>query len=253
MTQPPDHHVPQQPTGSGWQAPQQPAPTGSSQGHYSAPSGPGPYPSQGQYPYPPLGTPGYAAPYAPRSRRPVPAGNKGPIILLTCGILTLVLAGLLGISAVVSLVRLSASLQPLQGGQPSSVTLEASESYGIYGDGSFALVAQCSVQGPDGKDVRLTSAASSNVEVDDHTLMATFTTEEAGTYIVECSEAYPTYGSQRIYVGYAASLQGIGTSVVSMLGGFFFGFIGLCLAIGGGIWWGVRSSARKRQQPPPLP
>ena len=251
MTQPPDHQAPQQPTASGWQAPPQPAPTVAPQGPYPPPSGPGPCPPQGQYPSPPPAAPSSAAPYAPLPKRPVPAGSKGPIVLLTCGILAAVLAGMLGVGALFSLARISSSFQALQGGQPSSVTLEANESYGIYGDGSFALLAQCSVQGPDGEDVTLTSTASSNVDVDDHRLMETFRTEEAGTYTVECSEAYPTSSTQIIYVSYAASVQGIMGSVVGMLAGFFLGLIGLCLAVGGGIWWAVRSSARKRERQSP--
>ncbi|MBO3725419.1 hypothetical protein J5X07_10365 [Actinomyces bowdenii] len=202
-----------------------------------------PYGPQAPYPY----GPGVAAP-----RRPVPQGNIGPIILLVSGILTIVLAGALLAGSVVSLSRITSSFQPIAMDAPSLISLKASQSYALYTDTIFPP--RCEVEAPDGSDVVVSTArteTAKSVIINDLHLNATFEADEAGTYTITCDTSASITGVRQAYVGHAASPSDIGGTVAGIIGGVLLGLVGLFLAVGGGIWWAVRSSARKRQQPLP--
>lgn len=203
------------------------------------------YGPQAPYPY----GPGAAPP-----RRPVPRGSKGPIILLVSGILTIVLAGALLAGSLVSLSRIMSSLQPIAMDAPSLISLKAPQSYALYTDTIFSP--RCEVQAPDGSDVEVSTArteTAKSVTINELHLNATFEADETGTHTITCDTSSTLTGVRQAYVGYAISPSDVGRIAAGVLGGFLLGFTGLCLAIGGGIWWVVRSSARKRQQSPPLP
>lgn len=213
------------------------------------PQGGGPHPPQGRWPYPPPGapgSPGSAAPYAPAPRRPVPAGNKGPITLLVSGILILALAGVLFLGSATLIGRISASFQPLTLNSPNQISLEASESYGIYTDAAFS--ARCTVQSPDGSDIDVKTERIASIKINELLLNATFRTDAAGTYTITCDDSPSIDGISVAYVGYEAVPSTMTRAGAGMIGGVLLGLLGLGLAIGGGIWLGARSSARKRQR-----
>lgn len=146
--------------------------------------------------------------------------------------ITLTIAGpVIGILAlIISLVALAGTVSEMTDAQSgSSQTLEANTDYWILaGDGSTS-VSSCSVYGPDSSaiDVNVSpnseaSAQSGSTEV---TMVATFTSEEAGDYSVYCDGIL----SSDIYVA-EANLGGILGGTFGLIGGILIG--GLIFLIG---------------------
>ena len=212
-----------------------------------SPYGPGPYdpgnnaPSMGvpaHAPYAPPGGPVNApAPYGPGLPQATVKSTRGPVVLLTIGIILVVAAvAALGF-AISSVAGVADSLNEINGHGNSQVTLEENGHYGLYGDSST----ECTVRNPDGGEVSVRTPSAS-IEINNHQMFGSFNATKAGEYTVTCNSLLDT----PVYLGEGATAGGIFNSAAGIILAVLGLVIGVPMTIGGLIWLVVRRSNNRR-------
>ena len=212
-----------------------------------SPYGPGPYgpgsnaPSMGvpaHAPYAPPGGPVNApAPYGPGLPQATVKSTRGPVVLLTIGIIFVVAAVATLVLAINSVAGVANSLNEINGHGNSQVTLEENGHYGLYGDSST----ECTVRNPDGGEVTVRTPSAS-IEINNHQMFGTFTATKAGEYTVTCNSLLDT----PVYLGEGATAGGIFNSAAGIILAVLGLVIGVPMTIGGLIWLVVRRSNNRR-------
>lgn len=183
-----------------------------------SPYGPGPYgpgsnaPSMGvpaHAPYAPPGGPVNApAPYGPGLPQATVKSTRGPVVLLTIGIILVVAAvAALGF-AISSVAGVADSLNEINGHGNSQVTLEENGHYGLYGDSST----ECTVRNPDGGEVSVRTPSAS-IEINNHQMFGSFNATKAGEYTVTCNSLLNT----PVYLGEGVTAGGILNSAAGIV------------------------------------
>lgn len=190
-------------------------------------------------PYAPPGGPVNApAPYGPGLPQATVKSTRGPVVLLTIGIILVVAAvAALGF-AISSVAGVADSLNEINGHGNSQVTLEENGHYGLYGDSST----ECTVRNPDGGEVSVRTPSAS-IEINNHQMFGSFNATKAGEYTVTCNSLLNT----PVYLGEGVTAGGILNSAA----GIVLAILGLVIGavpmtIGGLIWLVVRRSNNRR-------
>ena len=171
------------------------------------------------------------APQGPKTSK------RGPLIMLISGIVAMIILGpVLMVVGMAGSFSKGVDVQTISstGGE---VSLEAGTSYSIYVAGEMD---SCDVYSPDYSDIDVNTNVTEFV-ADDHKLVATFTSEESGTYDLYCS----TDNNTDIWVGPEVNEGDFMAAGLGMIGGMLVSFIGLVLTIVGTVWLVKRSKAKK--------
>lgn len=237
---------------------------GTGTGQPAPASSPGAVPGYGGYGSAPTAQPlPYAAtsPGPPSGPSPVPPGIgggapsrslRGPVVLLVAGIVLLLLGGGLFLYASLRPLASAASLSQLGTGYEMQAELEGDTAYGLYYDDS-GPAPDCRVTSPQDDDVSVSTNITGTVTVNDHTLFATFVTNEAGDYTITCTSGT----DQDVYIGLTTSVSDvfrlIGGVLVAQVVTALTGTAGLVMAVAGLIWLTRRRGARGSQPPATTP
>ena len=221
-------------------------------GPYAQQAGPDPYAQQaGPDPYAQQGAmaPGYGAnnPYDPSFSYtgaggvsiPAPKGKKGPVILLSVALVLVISAVAVFIGSLVMITNISGTLTPVQSNGEVTADLKTDTLYALYSEGDPS----CTVTAPDGSNVMLITAAdNSTVEIDNHTVVATFIPDQTGKYTINCT----TPGSEDVHIGQALNTDNLlgGALGIVIAGGL--AIVGTPMLIGAIIWLVVRLSYNKK-------
>ncbi|WP_127842835.1 hypothetical protein [Actinomyces wuliandei] len=240
-----------------------PSPYPAGHGPGTGSSHPGPASTPGAVPGYGYGPAGQPLPYATTSPgpSPVPSGPggdassrslRGPVVLLVAGILLLLLGAALFLYASLRPVASAASLSQLSTGYEMQAKLEGNTTYGLYYDDSGSTPS-CRVASPHDDDVSVSTNITGTVTVNNHTLFATFVTNEAGDYTITCTSST----EQEVYIGLTTSVSDvfrlIGGVLVAQVVTALIGTAGLVMAVGGLIWLTRRRSSRSSQPPATTP
>ncbi|AYD90440.1 hypothetical protein D4740_12240 [Actinomyces sp. 2119] len=170
---------------------------------------------------------------------------RGPVLLLVAGIVLLLGAGVF-LYASLRPVASATSLSQFSTGYEMQAELENDTTYGLYYDDSGSTP-DCQVASPQDDDVSVNTNITGTVTVNNHTLFATFVTNEAGDYTITCTSST----DQDVYIGLAASVSGIFGFVGGILVAPLTGTAGLAMVVVGLIWLTRRRRARGSQPPAP--
>lgn len=202
---------------------------------------------------PPSGSPYACAPQAPAGPYTTSApsyvgqpaavpgvkGKKGPLTLIIIGTVFLVAAAVVLCVSVASVARASGTLSQIQSNGSVTAELETASIYGLYSDDQAAST--CTVTDPDGAEVPVITVHSS-IELNDHTLVATFIPTVPGSYTVTCAAS----GSEPIFLGEATNAAELGRMIIGVIGSILGGTLGAGLLISGLVWLLVRHSRNRR-------
>ncbi|MDU0348266.1 hypothetical protein [Actinomyces sp. MRS3W] len=186
--------------------------------------------------YPPSsGSPYTAAPYA-APHPPAPKGRKGPVILLLSGVFLALLGVIVLVVCFVSVARVSDDMAPIAADGTTTVQLESTAIYGLYGNG----LSTCTAQGPDGNAT--IDGPSSSTTINGRRLFGVLTVKVSGDYDITCSTA----SVDDVYLGPLIKAQDIVRSVFGVFVGAGMAIVGVPLLIAGLIWLVVRNSNNKK-------
>lgn len=186
---------------------------------------------------PAYGTPaGFGAGPAPQVR-----STKGPVVLLSIGLVVLVGAIIALVVSLASVLNISGSLSEIPGNGSVTASLEAGNIYGIYSDG----LVTCDVSDPQGNPVSIESVSSKDApEFNGSPMIGLLRPSTSGDHTITCSSG----STKPVYLGLAMNEgAAIGTGL-GILGSILLGLPGLVLTIAGFIWFGVRRSQNKQAQ-----
>ena len=170
---------------------------------------------------------------------PAPKGKKGPVILLSVALVLVISAVAVFIGSLVMITNISGTLTPVQSNGEVTADLKTDTLYALYSEGDPS----CTVTAPDGSDVMLITAAdNSTVEIDNHTVVATFIPDQTGKYTINCT----TPGSEDVHIGQALNTDNLlgGALGIVIAGGL--AIVGTPMLIGAIIWLVVRLSYNKK-------
>lgn len=177
-------------------------------------------------------------PQAGQPYPPKPLKRTGPLVTLISGVVALVIGG---ICVVVPLANGLDSLDVATFETNTSMTrdLEADSTYMLAGETNDDL--SCEVVSPSGSSLELTEQNSANSSNSD---IYQFTTEEAGTYTIECDGQA---GNEVVFTNLSEASGLVGVSIAIIVGMSML-FIGFVLALVGLIWLINRNGKIKRQR-----
>lgn len=227
----------------------------------------------GQPPYgqPPYGQPAYGRPAYPPARPPGRTSTTGPKITVGLGVVALLGAvALLAIGGLAVARTLPTDVLELDGSPGDGVVgvvdvagaaeidLAADTGYAVYlvRDGGWPQERiDPAVTAPDGRPVDVAGPTYSSTVTMGGThaeAIASFTSAQAGTYLVEGGADRPLGGTDDVHLyvvedaGLGGFLGGLFGGIAGILGGVFLGVVALVLLVVGGVMWGVRRGNARR-------
>lgn len=186
---------------------------------------PSQYLSAAQFQAPQTGYPGFAGPQTASKNRTVPT------VLAVAGMVILLIAIIGGIGSAVTRGQFNATVTDLPDDEAATVGLDKGSTYGLfYSDGGEAP--DCSVTSPDGDDVA-TKSSSSSTKVKGGRLFTTFSSQEAGSYTVDCNN---TSGISVGEIVAPSSAKSALLSLFGLVGSIIIAVIGIGMGAGGMAW-----------------
>ena len=169
---------------------------------------------------------------------PAPKGKKGPIILLSIALVMVLGALTIFIASVARIANISHTLTHIKSNGEVAADLEGANDYALYSEGDPS----CTVTAPNGSDVEVLDARASNTQVDHHTMVATFDSDQDGKHTIDCT----TPGSEDVYIGRVLKDGGIVGGDLGVVSTVLLGIVGLPMLIGAIIWLVVRLSYNRK-------
>ena len=169
---------------------------------------------------------------------PAPKGKKGPVALLSVALVLVIGAAAIFVASMVMIANISGTMTPIKSNGEVTADLKSDNFYAIYSEGEPS----CTVADPNGSDVPVIELDDSTVNIDGHTAVATFISDQEGKYTVSCT----TPGSEDVYIGQAVNSDNLIGGAVGLIVSLVLAVVGAPMLIGAVIWLAVRLSYNRK-------